>query len=272
MARPARPHWTDPEPAADPDPQPRPTGEPCAGRCNSRYRAAVRDYDKALADWTARGHTGARPVWPQIEPWPGDPVYCPRCAAVIRGALRELPLAYRALASVKFLTRTASADEERRGRSDVPPSPSPGADHADEIQRVIAGWEDAARQHLRHVAATDVFGDPAATLAASVEYLNANYPELISSEFAADFGGEISRLHSTAVALVKNKPVRRHLPAPCPSCDMAALIQEEGLACKPWYVECSERLGGCGRLFSETDWEWFARLLTGGHVRKTVAA
>jgi hypothetical protein len=73
--------------------------------------------------------------------------------------------------------------------------------------------------------------------------------------------------------MVKNKPVRRHLPNPCPSpgCDVRALIQEEGIAGEPWYVECSERLGGCGRLYSENDWEWFGRLLVDGYVKPIMA-
>lgn len=260
-------------PEQAPEPEPAPSAGPCVFRCNSRYRAAVTAYDQAHAAWTARAHTGTEPQWPEIEPWPGQPVYCHRCAPVIRGALRELPLAYRALATTKFLTRTASADEERRARSDVPPSPSPGADHADEITRTAAAWEDDLRRHLRHTAATDQFGDPYATLSATVEYLNTHWTAMIGrEECAADFGGEIWRLHATALAMVKNKPVRRFLPVPCPSCDMRALIQEEGLARRPWYVECAERLGGCSRLYSEMEYEWLIRLVTGGHVQTAVAA
>lgn len=269
-------HFTHPyrlEHESEPPAEPRPSYGPCPHRCNTRYRAALRDHDTALNAWIQRGCTGPEPEPIDIEPWPGDPVYCRRCASIVRGALRELPLAYTALASVKFLTRTASAEEERRGRCGVPPSPSPGADHAEEILRTTTAWEDELRQHLRHRAATDTFGDPASTLTAAAEYLNAHWAAMIGrEECAADFGAEISQLHRIAVAMVKNKPVRKFLDVPCPSCDIRALIQEEGLARKPWYVECSERIGGCGRLYAESDWEWFARLITGGHVRSDVAA
>jgi hypothetical protein len=165
-----------------------------------------------------------------------------------------------------FLTRTASADEERRGRSDVPPSPSPGADQQDEICRTVSTWEDDLRQHLKHTAAADT-GDREADLASSVDYLNVNYGAMVERvECAGDFADEISRLHRVAVAMVKNKAVRRTLPPPCPTCEMATLIQEEGIAGKPWYVECSPRLGGCGRLFSESEFDWLVQLLNGGHV------
>ena len=260
-------------PTPEPPAEPRPSYGECPHKCNSRWRRAVAEHDQALTAWIARDYTGPEPAPVDIEPWPGDPVYCHRCAAVIRAALRELPLAYRALATTKFLTRTASADEERRARADVPPSPSPGVDHADEILRTTTAWEDDLRRHLRQRSATDRFGDPHATLTASVEYLNAHWTAMIErEECAADFGAETWRLHATALAMVKNKPVRRFLPVPCPSCDMQALVQEEGLAGKPWYVECTERLGGCSRLFSENEYDWLRALLTGGHVRAAVAA
>ena len=261
-------HPHTPEPPAEP----RPSYGPCLFRCNSRWRQAVATHDTALSAWIAVGCTGPEPDPVELEPWPGDPVYCARCASVIRAALRELPLAYRALATTKFLTRSASADEERRGRSDVPPSPSPGADHADEILRTTTAWEDDLRRHLRHQSATDRFGDPLATLTAAVEYLITHWTAMIGRvECAADFGQETWRLHATAVAMVKNKPVRRFLPVPCPSCDTRALVQEEGLAKRPWYVECSERLGGCSRLYSELEYEWLCRLVTGGHVQAAAA-
>lgn len=268
-----RPYWPhgNPEPA-EPE-APRPSFGPCEGRCNSSWRKAMRAYDKAVAEWAKNGCAGREPAAPELdEPWPGDPVFCRRCAVAIRGALRDFPKAYDALASVKFLTRTASADEERRGRSDVPPSPSPGADQQDAILRLACTWEDVLRQHLGHVAATDEFGDARATLASAVEYLNTNYADAIGNpDFGADFGQEIQSAHATVVAMVKNKPVRRHLPAPCPSCDMLTLIQEEGIAGKPWYVECLERAGGCGRLYQESEYLWLTQLLTGGHVQRGAA-
>jgi len=273
MPRYKGPYWIHSQPEPAPEPEPRITSEgPCVFRCNNRWREATDAYNKAVARWIETGHTGGEPQPPEIEPWPGEPVLCRKCAAVVRGALRELPLAHAALGSVKFLTRTASADEERRGRSDVPPSPSPGADHQDEIRRTITTWEDDLRHQLGHQAAADT-GDPAADLAASVEYLNTNYAAMLQRpECAGDFASEIWRLHRVAVAMVKNKPVRRHLPAPCPSCDMLTLIQEEGIAGKAWYVECSERLGGCARLYQETEYLWLIQLLTGGHVAPAVNA
>lgn len=265
MPKYSTPYWVHSDPTAPVETH-TPSAGPCPSRCNRRWREAVAAYDTAVEKWAARGCNGTEPAPVEIEPWPGEPVLCRKCAAIARGALRELPLAYTALASMKYLTRTASADEERRGRSDVPPSPSPGADHQDEIARTVTAWEDDLRQHLHHVPARDT-GDRAADLAASVKYLNTNWRPMIERvECAGDFAQEIWRLHSHAVGMVKNRPVRRHLPAPCPSCDMLTLVQEEGFAGKPWYVECAERVGGCGRLYQESEYSWLVQLLSGGHV------
>jgi len=276
MSRHTQPYWVHSEPESDVEPEPpRPSFGPCEGPCNSKWRRETSRYEKFLADWQAHIFSGPEPAYPDDldEPWPGDPVFCRRCTWRVRGALRELPQAYDALKAVPLMTRSASADEERRGRSDVPPSPSPGADQQDAIVRLACSWEDVLRQHLHHVSATDAFGRPHATLAAAVEYLNANFAEIMENgDFGADFGREVFSAYRTVVAMVKNKPVRKHLPAPCPSCDMLTLIQEEGIAGKPWYVECVERVGGCGRLYQEQEWSWLVQLLTGGHVQGSVAA
>lgn len=262
MSRPARPYWPHDEPEPAPEPEPHtPSVGPCPSRCNRKWREAVEAYETAVQKWVGAGCKGDEPQPPEIEPWPGEPVLCRKCAAIARGALRELPQAYDALASVKFLTRSASADEERRGRSDVPPSPSPGADQQDEICHTITAWEDDLRQHLRHAAAADT-GEQRADLAASVDYVNTNWRAMIERpECAGEFADEITRLHRVAVAMVKNKPIRKHLPAPCPSCDMLTMVQEEGFAGRPWYVECAEHLGGCGRLYQEAEYQWLSHIL-----------
>ncbi len=272
MPKYSSPYWVHSDPNAPVEPEPVLSNGVCPHWCNHKWRKAAAAHEKAVEKWIARGCVGAEPQPPEIEPWPGEPSLCRKCAAVVRNALRELPKAYDALASVKYLTRTSSADEERRGRSDVPSSPSPGADHQDEILRLACAWEDALRQRLGHSAATDAFGNPRATLDGAIEYLNANYQALVDNwdyDIVEEFADDIHEAYATAVAMVKNKPVRRHLPTPCPSpgCGLKALIQEEGVAGKVWYVECSERLGGCGRLYSENDWSWFSQLLAKGHVQ-----
>jgi hypothetical protein len=249
-----------------------PSNGPCIGRCNFRYRQAVEAHDERLARWVANGCKGDEPPPVEIKPWHGEPIFCRKCAAKIRGALRELPLAYKALNAAVYLSRTNAADE-RRGRSDTAPSPSPGVDHQDEILRAACSWEDDLRLHLGHKGAKGRIEHTLEfTLGQAVEYLNANFQAMLErDECAKDFGEEIGTLHHVAVAMLKNKPVRRQLPSPCPTCDVTALVQEEGTAGKPWYVECNERAGGCGRLFSESEFSWLTALITGGHVKPKTA-
>jgi hypothetical protein len=266
------PYWVHSDPNAPVATEAPARGEACEGPCNHQWRKSIEAHATAWDKWLTAGMNGHEPQPPETEPWPGEPIYCRKCATRIRAALRELPLAYEALDGAKYLTRTAAADDERRGRADHAPSPSPGADLQDEIVHAARTWEDSLRRHLGHQAATDEFGDIPTTLTAAVEYLNRNFAEMIERDderAGIDFGSGVSRMHRTALAMLKNKPVRKHLPTPCPSpgCGMKALIQEEGVAGKPWYVECSAHLGGCGRLYAEQDWEWFGRLLIDGHVQ-----
>lgn len=276
MPKPARPYWVHSDPnTPDPtteEPAAASTG-PCPHVCNRDWRFAADAREKAVTAWIAAGSMGNEPAPVEIEPWLGEPILCRRCATTVRAALRELPRAYDALATVPYLTRSASADEERRGRSDVPASPSPGADHQDEILSLARAWEDELRKHLGHTAATDQFGNPRATLTAAVEYLNTNYSALLVWERdpVEEFARDIHRAYKTAVTMVKNRPVRRHLTVACPSCDMQTLIQEEGVAGRPWYVECAERLGGCSRLFTESEYDWLIQLVGNGHMSAAAA-
>lgn len=264
------PYWVHSDPnAPDATEVHTPSNGRCPHWCNQKWRKAVEAHEKAIEKWIGRGCKGDEPQPPELEPWPGEPNLCRKCASIVRNALRELPHAYDALETVKYQSRTNAADQERRGRSDTAPSPSPGADHQDEILRLACAWEDELRKHLGHQSATDEFGDLRATLLASVEYINRNWQALVDGcdyDFIEEFANDIHGAYATAVAMCKNKPVRRILPVACPTCDMQTLIQEEGVAGKPWYVECSERLGGCSRLFTENEYEYFIRLVKDGHV------
>lgn len=185
-----------------------------------------------------------------------DVVWCPRCAQICRSALRALPDAYLALDAVRFLTASQPADAPQVTGTRDRPSPAPGADLRDEIFHTSRSWEDDLRQHLHHRAARD--GDTREeTLTRTVRYLNRNFDTMIVREVCAkDFGQEMLWLFTASLRMVKNGPTRRVLIIPCPSCHRRSLIQQEGIALKPWYTSCEERLGGCGRLFTETEMAW----------------
>lgn len=189
----------------------------------------------------------------------GSPVWCAGCALVVRGALRSLPQSYVHLLSVSVI-KPSPTDVVRVSGSRERPSPSAAVDLRDEIFQTVRCWEDDLRQHLRHRAARDL-ATRDLTLTNAVRYLNRNFDRMMQRpECAADFGHEVNVLFSTALRLVKNGPLRSHLSIPCPYCDRRTLMQQEGLALKPWYTSCEEVLGGCGRLFTETEMVWMAEV------------
>lgn len=228
---------------------------PCPGKCNSEYRKTV-----AAGDLHAEL---------EAHVTHGDPVWCHADAGIVRQALRMMPLAHQALEAVHLMTRDTP---ERVSGSRNPPSPSPGFDAQDEMVRVLTSWEDDLRCWRKYNHPTP--GPPRAgagrdqaypllTLEVAVVYLNAGFHVMMErEECAADFGREIVSLFTRAQGMVKNGPTRRRLPFPCPACDFMTLVQEEGVAGKPWYVCCDTRPGGCGRLYTPEEWEWWIQIQT----------
>ena len=191
---------------------------------------------------------------------PGDPVWCPECARIIRSALVNLPQAYEALKTVRLLTRTPPLDATRVSGSRERPSPDPGVDLMDETYHTIRSWEDDSRTTLHHRAAREK-GSREGNLLQGVRYLNRNFEALMQSpDRAGDFGSEVDSLFARALSMVKNGPLRAFLKIPCHYCGRKSLIQREGIAGRQWYTACEENLGGCGRLFTETEMAWAAEV------------
>jgi hypothetical protein len=224
----------------------------CNGRCNKSYR-------EALAAGAA-----------MLAPREGFPVWCSPCSRIIREALRMLPLAYQALDAVAFMTKDAP---ERVSGSREKPSPAPGVDAQDEMLRTMTSWEDDLRHWVKynrspehHWTWTAGAGHddkaPLLTLERACTFLNASFDLMMErEECAADFGREVLSLFTRTQAMVKNGPQRRRLPVPCPHCDLLTLLQEEGIAGRPWYVVCEIRPGGCGTLYTPEEYEWWTEVL-----------
>lgn len=224
----------------------------CPGRCNAAYRRAL-----------AAGEQDYPAVY-------GDPSWCMACARMVQQALRLLPLAYQALEAVAFMSREPG---EPVSGSKAPASPSPGGDAQDEILRTMRAWEDDLRfwakynrspQHhwrYRPGAGQDLEA-PLLTLEAACLYLNGNFGLMMErQECAVEFGMEIMSLFTRAQSMIKNGPQRKHMQLPCPRCDMISVVQEEGVAGRPWYIMCETRAGGCGSLYTPEEWEWWLEIL-----------
>jgi hypothetical protein len=223
----------------------------CPGFCNKAYRQLL-----AAGD-------------PDPIPIKGTPIWCLNCAHIIQQALRLLPLAYQALDAVAFMSRDVP---ERVSGSRERPSPSPGGDAQDELLHTMTSWEDDLRYWAKYnhspehhwkyrpgAGHDDVA--PLLTLEAACVYLNGNFHIMMErEECAGDFGSEVLSLFTRAQGMVKNGPQRRKLPLPCPKCDLRTLIQEEGIAGRPWYVSCETRPGGCGSLYTPEEWDWWVQI------------
>lgn len=213
----------------------------CPGRCNTSYRNTP--------------DNGAQPV-------PGEPVWCPGCAGIIRTALRALPTAYRALDAVPYMTPRAPSDDlaTHVSGSRERPSPGPGVDLRYEMSRTMCSWEDDLRVHLRVRAAHLPDGSERA-LQTAVRFLNGNWERAIGRpECSREFGDETWSLYLRTLRMVKNDRPRRKLSIPCPRCDVRAMVQHEGIANQPWYTECLPDIGGCGVIYSEQEMTWAAQV------------
>lgn len=189
----------------------------------------------------------------------GEPVWCVSCGEVVRVALRSLPGVYVALGGVSSF-RGSPTDVVRVSGSRERCSPSVAVDLRDELFQWVRLWEDCLRRLLRDGAAHDGVSR-LATLRGGVGYLSRNFDRMMGrSECAADFGREANVLFSTALRLVKDGPLRVLLSCPCPFCDRKTLMQQEGVALRPWYTACESTLGGCGRLFTETEMVWMTNV------------
>jgi hypothetical protein len=247
-------------------PRRKPSGSPCAGPCNSRARkaqAALDAYAAEVAAWQGNP-TGPPPEEPEVEvvsPWPGDPIFCARCTALIRHELKELDeLACRRIAEADGHRRAPGG--ERVGGSRGTPSPSAPADDVDELASMLRGWESVARGKD---STPPRRGFLAREVTNCVDWLVAHFDEVIAAGYAPDFALEVRQWHKRLCTVEKAGTGRHHLPVPCPRCGEKSLETLDGAE----FVECTNRNfgdhgGHCGRLLSreEADLEtqaWLSR-------------
>lgn len=96
-------------------------------------------------------------------------------------------------------------------------------------------------------------GKPETTAA----YLLAHLEWIVQQQWAVELHDEMGRMHRTAFGLAPWDAGRHEVPGECPSCDLKALVRYDGSS----YVQCEIRAGGCGRLISEDDYQFFVRVL-----------
>lgn len=257
MVRTDRPYWphSQPDPQTPPRPR-RPASRACLGPCNTRWRRAQQTldaHDAAVKAWedNPAGSQPDEPQVPVVSPWPGDPVFCPRCQAKLRLRLAELDdLA--SIAAREADGHRSGPDAERVSGTRGTRSPSPAADTLDELASMLRGWESAAR---RTDSTPPRRGYLATEITTTVCWLVAHFETLITNpDTAADFAREITEWHRMLTRMTKAGTARHPKPMPCPRCDARSLEWEEGTE----YVECTNRDWGnreCRKLMSLAEYD-----------------
>lgn len=206
------------------------------------------------------GHESEEPVdtpCPAHPGTPGAPVWCRWCAGRITTALDRLPnlageLALRGVADGGRLAAAGEAGRATRAKVTGSPSGSPAWDAADELIEWAWATEDRLRAHLCHsraVRAVRLHGSGAVrvlNLGGSVGYLREWVSALLSAPFADEVGQQVLGLVRRAERAAGLDRLVHHLPVPCPTCDVRALVREDGAD----QVDC----GACGRVWTEDEY------------------
>jgi hypothetical protein len=194
-------------------------GSACPGPCNARLRRS------------GEGVAAA-----------GEPVWCARCAELIRTRLLDLDRQATRLVLLAG-SHSSAPQEERVSGSRGRPSPAPHIDDLDELVRTLTGWEDAYRAE-RGFASRPRRGRFEATLTGAIGWLSRHISGLLAFDGAADFGREVLLLHRKLVRHTSTGPHFVRVRQVCPGCDLRSLSREDGTD----VVRCRNQ--NCGRTLS----------------------
>jgi hypothetical protein len=219
----------------------------CPGVCNNQYRKAREAYKAELAAYDPLDPEQSRPEPLAVVPWLGDPVWCGRCRSAILQCLSQLDYLaciYQAHAD----GHGDAAEGVRVSGSQENPSPSQSADDADEIARMLGGWEEAYRD-VRGWPAPKHDGDLAAWVTECSSWLITHLGAILSSPIAKDFGEEILGWHREITGKAKAGTRKLRKPMRCPSCALLTLEWTEGEDT----IRCGNR--DCGRVLTTAEYE-----------------
>ena len=240
-------------------------GGACPGRCNAQYRKAREAFEQAIALYDPLDSTQERPIPPDIQSWPGDPIWCGRCRSTIRQQLDELDYAGCVMAAAADGLRGESGEQRVSGTQEQP-SPSPANDDLEELFGVLTGWEDSYRE-LMGWRSAHRRGYLAQVVTTTTDWLIAHLDGILArEEIAVDFGTEVMQWHREITGKGKEGARRLRKPMRCPGCGLLTLSWVEGER----YVKCSNP--ACGRLLSLQDYENEVAVKAGQAARQHPAA
>lgn len=223
----------------------------CPGRCNSAYCRAQQAYEAEAAvnaDRVAEGFPSRPPEPHGLILEPGDPVWCRRCATLVRVCLAELD----DLAAILEAEAAGQrAPDVRVSGTPGAASPSPRVDDALDILQTLEGWERDYRDH-RGWPQPPLRGRTAPRRTGCIAWLADHLDGVLAAPGAADFGAEVLRLHRAATARTATGPDKVRKPIACPRCDRRSLVHKGGAK----HVECET--DGCGRLLTLEEYDALA--------------
>lgn len=217
----------------------------CDGPCNSRYRKARAEHEKALAEYDPLDSGQSRPSPPEVYPFYGDP-WCPRCKSQIHEQLAQIDDLAAMLSA--FPPSPNSRSDDKAGKvsgSKAQPSPSSRMDDLEELGDWLRHWESAfrgteeARPHRGYLASEIT------TVTAWLVFhfdKNITHPDL-----GLDFGREVRRWYREMQEKARAGTIDKHVKKPCPRCRLYTLWARDGED----YVRCVNE--DCNRLMTREE-------------------
>jgi hypothetical protein len=239
-------------------------GGPCPGPCNAQYRKAREAFGEALALYDPLDSAQSRPLPPDTQPWPGDPIWCGRCTARIRQCLSELDEAAAIMLAAADGHRPQSG-EQRVAGSREDPTASPAGDDLEELGRMLTAWEDIYRS-MKGWSSPPRRGFLASQVTSCASWLMLQLDGILCApDICADFGTEIMQWHREIAGKGKAGARTLRKPLRCPSCKTLLMYWTEGEEA----VQCRNR--ECGRIMLYAEYEAEVSLRA-GQSRDTPAA
>lgn len=163
----------------------------------------------------------------------GDPL-CYRCTSRVDHALTELPTLYVHL-HVELAPAASTGGEAVSGsRSTYAPLREPLLEHADHLTRTLIAWEAELRVAARLARQLENVR-PAVALDRACALLRAHLSDGLAAPDGPAHAAAVLDGHRRARALLGWNTLVHRLTAPCPSCDVRALVRYDG----DDYVVCS---------------------------------
>lgn len=143
--------------------------------------------------------------------------------------------------------RTATAEDARCQIGDVP------------LADALHTSARAAADDLRDVSPPKVRrnADASRAVCAFTRFLLAQHDRICALPWADEYLVELNALWSRARTLAQDWPLIHKLPAPCPYCWTLTLRRDNGAK----FVYCDQRQGGCGRRWTEDDYDRLVLIL-----------